>query len=235
MAGLGQRFVNEGYRTPKPLIMVKGKTILEWTLESFPIQKEDTLWFAVLKKHQTDIEPFLYETYGSDIQIIIIDELTNGNLETVYICTEQIDNGNLIILDCDNKYNHNNIRSFIKQIPADKESSAVFHFKDDNRSLPNKWANLSMNDILVTEIREKDDGWVDKSKLIGIFYVNDISFLRKQAEKIFDRNIRTNNEYYTSSVFNLNLEDGYNVYTHEVKDVVPLGTPEDIKLFERTI
>ena len=207
MAGLGQRFVNEGYRTPKPLIMVKGKTILEWTLESFPIQKEDTLWFAVLKKHQTDIEPFLYKTYGSDIQIVIIDELTDGNLETVYMCIEQMDNNNLIILDCDNKYDHNNIRSFIEQIPADKESSAVFHFKNDDRSLPNKWANLSMNDTLVTEIREKDNGWVDKSKLIGIFYVNDISFLRKQAEKICDSIVKNDANASVETIIKLALKN----------------------------
>lgn len=35
MAGKGQRFIDEGYETPKPLIEVGGKTILEWSFDSF--------------------------------------------------------------------------------------------------------------------------------------------------------------------------------------------------------
>ena len=36
MTGIGNRFVNAGYKTLKPLIKVHGKTMIEWVIDLFP-------------------------------------------------------------------------------------------------------------------------------------------------------------------------------------------------------
>ena len=36
MSGKGQRFKDEGYKNPKPLISLEGKTIIEKVINNFP-------------------------------------------------------------------------------------------------------------------------------------------------------------------------------------------------------
>jgi NDP-sugar pyrophosphorylase family protein len=119
MAGRGKRFTDEGYTTPKPLLKVNNKTILEWTTESCPYikhggmgQDEDIhLYFSVLQEHLNNgLDEFLHSVYGKNITIIPFTKVTRGNLETAHIsCKRMLNIGDdLLILDSDNKYNDNN-------------------------------------------------------------------------------------------------------------------------------
>ena len=49
MSGVGQRFLDAGYKTPKPLIKVDGKTIIEHVCNLFP--KESNYIFICNKFH----------------------------------------------------------------------------------------------------------------------------------------------------------------------------------------
>ena len=47
MSGLGTRFVNEGYKDPKPLIVVDNKPIIEHVVNLFPNEKNYKLVFPL--------------------------------------------------------------------------------------------------------------------------------------------------------------------------------------------
>jgi NDP-sugar pyrophosphorylase family protein len=49
MAGLGKRFENAGYKTPKPLIDINGKPMFVRAVESLP--KADKIIFVCLRRH----------------------------------------------------------------------------------------------------------------------------------------------------------------------------------------
>ena len=42
MSGFGERFRKAGYSVPKPLIMIDGKTIIQYVVEMFPGEKDIT-------------------------------------------------------------------------------------------------------------------------------------------------------------------------------------------------
>jgi NDP-sugar pyrophosphorylase family protein len=42
MSGIGKRFINAGYKDPKPLIMVEGKPIIQHIVELFPGENKFT-------------------------------------------------------------------------------------------------------------------------------------------------------------------------------------------------
>lgn len=247
MAGRGKRFTDEGYTTPKPLLKVNNKTILEWTTESCPYikhggvgqDKDIHLYFSVLQEHLNNgLEEFLYSVYGKNITIIPFAKVTRGNLETAHIsCKRMLNIGDdLLILDSDNKYNDNNITDFIDSLPRQTHTSAVMWFDNQNKSLPNKWSNVKIVRGIAVGIREKDDAWLQQPSLIGIFYFANTDFFINYSSYIINHKkpvaVNGNKEYYMSMVPSYLLQV-QRVYTHEVTDVVPLGTPVDVKQFEK--
>jgi len=250
MAGEGKRFSDFGYKTPKPLIKVKGKTILEWTTESCPYIKHNTdqqdeninLFFSVRKEHLEDgLESFLHNIYGKNITIIPFDKTTRGNLDTARISCDYMNDTKtpLLILDADNKYDHNKIDDFIKNTPNDISSMSIVCFNPIDSKIPNKWANARVRNSIALEIIEKDDSWVNYPCLIGVFYFPKMDQFKNYADFIFENlepvGFSDKKEYYMSMIPRYHASINQLVYVHTVKDVVPLGTPEDVIKFESSI
>ena len=68
MAWAWSRFVKAGFELPKPLIDVKGKTMVEWAVSSFDFLKESfeiRYIFVALNDHleEDGLEKFLKEKY----------------------------------------------------------------------------------------------------------------------------------------------------------------------------
>ena len=61
MAGTGQRFVDSGYKEPKPLIEVNGKKIIQYIIEMF--SPDDDFVFICNEKHlsETNMKDVLQE------------------------------------------------------------------------------------------------------------------------------------------------------------------------------
>lgn len=249
MAGRGQRFRDKGYNKPKPLIEVNGKTILQWTTESCPYINHDgkgqgdhiNLHFAVLQEHLDEgLDKFLYSIYGRNIEIISFKEITRGSLDTTMQAASKMwyKEYPLLVLDADNKYNDNGFKDFLCTLSFKTNSMAVACFNNPDKSIPNKWSNVDVRNGMAKGIREKDNSWMHHPTMIGIFYFGQTQFFKQYAKFImeFQKPVEFNNnaEYYMSMVPSYNISINTPVYVHTVTDVVPLGTPEDVKQFEQT-
>ncbi len=247
MAGRGQRFVNEGYVKPKPLIEVNGKTILQWTTESCPYIKHGgrnqdehiKLHFAVLQEHLDEgLDQFLYSVYGRNIEIIPFKEITRGSLDTAHMAAAKMINKTspLLVLDADNKYDNNGLDEFIDKLPKKNHIMAVACFDNPDKSVPNKWSNVKIDKGQIVGIKEKDDSWVNEPTMIGIFYFGHTQFFVEYAKFImtFRQPVEFNGnaEYYMSMVPAYNVSIATPVHVHTVTNVVPLGTPDDVRKFE---
>lgn len=245
MAGRGSRFSERGYTVPKPMIVVKGKTILQWTTESCPYIKHTgnqdpsvNLYFAVLSEHmENGLGEYLRSVYGNNITIIPFEEVTRGNLDTARIACDHIDSKKdpILILDSDNKYNDNGIKHFIHSLSNDSTTMAICCFEDSNKIFPNKWSNARVENGLAVEIREKENLWLNYPALIGVFYFSKVDQFKNYADFI-TRNIepvgfKDRQEYYMSMIPTHHAKMGQSVHVHFVNSVVPLGTPEDLEAF----
>ena len=92
IAGRAQRFVDQGYTMPKPLIMSKDKHIIDWSMSSIKTD-ECNIIFAVRLEHINNfsIDHILKEKFGHDIKIVIIDKVTDGSVSTCLLAKEYID------------------------------------------------------------------------------------------------------------------------------------------------
>jgi len=93
IAGKAQRFIDAGYLMPKPLILAKGKHVIDWSLESIDTS-DCNLIFIVRLDHiyNFSIDKILKQKFGDDISIVTVDHVTQGALETCTLAESYIDN-----------------------------------------------------------------------------------------------------------------------------------------------
>ena len=93
MAGRGQRFINEGYKVPKQLLHVKDKQLIDISLASVDLS-ECNLIFVVRDDQISNyqIDKILKNKYGSDVNIVVTDGLTDGSVCSCLLAEEFIDN-----------------------------------------------------------------------------------------------------------------------------------------------
>ena len=61
LEGLGQRFKDVGYESPKPLIKALGKEIIIWLLDSLKTDKFDNVFIVYNKELSTKFYKHFYE------------------------------------------------------------------------------------------------------------------------------------------------------------------------------
>lgn len=87
MAGLSSRFFKQGYTLPKYMLNVNDITLFEWSVSSFKKYfKSDHFVFIIMQHFNTE-EFVLNEIQKMGIvsyDIVILDEVTRGQAETVY-------------------------------------------------------------------------------------------------------------------------------------------------------
>ena len=93
-----------------------------------------------------------------------------------------------------------------------------------------KWSFAKINKAgLVTEVAEKNP--ISDTATVGYYYWKKGSDFVKYAEKMIEKDIRVNNEFYVCPVFNQAIEDGKEIRTFDITKMWGLGTPEDLKYY----
>ncbi|HWJ91869.1 MAG TPA: sugar phosphate nucleotidyltransferase, partial [Flavisolibacter sp.] len=91
MAGLGKRFVDAGYKDPKPFIDVLGKPMIQHVIENLDMKGARFILIA-RKEHVQDYGHVIDALKsGFDLQLITIDKLTEGTACTVLYAKKIID------------------------------------------------------------------------------------------------------------------------------------------------
>ena len=96
MAGEGSRFLKAGYTMPKMLIEARGKTLLQWSIDSLPLKLCSNLICVILKKHDDEfnlgnIIKGMYEVEVPKITILSLREVTRGQAETLFKAKAAVD------------------------------------------------------------------------------------------------------------------------------------------------
>lgn len=228
MAGEGSRFAKEGYMLPKPLIDVKGKSMIQTVVENLSF--DSTYIFLVRKEHikkYPDLKKFLIEITKGNAKIVEVDGLTEGAACTALLAKDLINNNEeLLIANSDqyvvyNKSNFLTITNHCKSIDA-----VVFTF---NSTHP-KWSFVQVNkNGIATRVEEKNP--ISNIATCGIYWYRKGSMFVKYAEAMIKKNVRINNEFYIAPVYNELIEDGKKLVPFYVEKMQGLGTPEDLKEF----
>jgi len=236
MAGLGERFVLNGYTDPKPLINVADKRIIQYILDMFP--NEDDYIFICNDEHikNTNMSEVLL-SLKPNCKIFTMPQHKKGPVYTVKTIVDSIDDDDEIIISyCDNPYLWN-IDDFKHHVRINNLDGCILtHTGFHPHTLSDtKMAFIKENDGLVSEIKEKEcytNNPMDEHASTGVYYFKKGEYVKKYFNKLIDSDINYNGEYYVTLVYNLLINDNLKVGYFDTDIVMVFGTPEEVSNFE---
>tara|TARA_R110002167_G_scaffold366296_1_gene594555 strand:+ start:5462 stop:6181 length:720 start_codon:yes stop_codon:yes gene_type:complete len=227
MAGEGSRFAKEGFTFPKPLIDVNGRPMIQKVVENLDFISEYI--FLVRKEHRIKYEGLidtLERITNNSCKIVEVDRLTEGAACTALLAKDYIDvDEDLLIANSDQfiEYQKQNFLSLKSMTTAD---AIVWTFN----AVHPKWSFVKTNSRgYITEVAEKRP--ISDIATCGIYWYRKGSDFVKYAEKMVEKNIRVNNEFYIAPVYNELIEDSKSLIPFYVNKMWGLGTPEDLRYY----
>ena len=231
MAGEGSRFYKAGYKVPKFMIEVKGKTLFDWSMDSLSsIHDVDCYVFVVQKKHDAKsfIEEHTKHLTNIAIKILQIDRLTDGQATTAYLATKLLNGSSGLLIY--------NIDTYVEPpfdcVPIDKQYDGYIPcFKASG----DHWSFAELNsEGDVKRVTEKQR--ISDNCSIGAYYFSSVNLYRELFKKYYsDESNLVRNEKYIAPMYNYLIKNGSKVgisLTNPEK-VHVLGTPDELKLFAK--
>lgn len=223
MGGLGSRFANAGYTTPKPLIEVDGKEMFLRALDSFrPVDSIDYL-FVIRKDHDE-----IYDLKNSILQLLpqakvfILDHDTQGAVETSLIAEQAIDDETPIaIADCDIYFES---KAYFDKVGDSETDGMLLTFPSDDARY--SYAQLDDNGNV---IRTAEKIVISNNAILGGYYFKSGKLFKQVAHEFTDSPLPANlKEYYMSHLFNILLEKDKKIAVAPIDVKHIFGTPEEL-------
>jgi len=226
MAGLGSRFSDAGYTTPKPFIEIEGKPMILEAVNTLGFEGD---YIFIIRKDEY-IKNRMKEIFPNS-QIIEVDYLTDGPASSVMLAKEFINNDEeLIVANCD-QIMWWDAETVIKQIRVMDYDGVVVTYHETTPK--NSYARINRRGY-VTKMAEKQV--ISNVSLNGIHYWKKGKYFVESTESMVEKNIRFNNEFYVSLTYNQMIEKGFKVGIYHIPNEFhnAVGTPDDLnRYFEK--
>lgn len=230
MAGLAQRFINAGYTTPKPLIKIDNKTLIEHTLSTLNLEGH---YIFVTRDFGNDdynkqLSSLLKELCPNSKEICV-SEPTSGSVETCLKAIQFIDNDeDLIITNCDQRTEWDS-QKFIDHIKNTKTDGCLVTYTSNNPK--NSFAKVDEYGN-IEEVAEKNP--ISDIALIGLHYWTRGSDFVSSAKKLMNFSKNNKKEPYISETYNYLIKENkkINIFHLKNNEYISLGTPNDLAKYQ---
>ena len=229
MAGLGSRFTKAGYNLPKMMIEAKGKTLLEWSIDSLPLELCSSLICVMLTEHEEkfNLSAFIFSKYANrvdSIKFVFLDEVTKGQAETVYLAKAEIDSTkDLVIFNIDTAFSSNTLAGNLKNSTCDGVLGAFLSSED-------RFSYAKVDEVgIVVETAEKIV--LSDFALTGLYHFKKPSDFYSTYEYHLKNEIQFKGEYYIAPMYNYLIENGLKFSLDLVETLDILGTPDELAIF----
>jgi UDP-N-acetylglucosamine diphosphorylase / glucose-1-phosphate thymidylyltransferase / UDP-N-acetylgalactosamine diphosphorylase / glucosamine-1-phosphate N-acetyltransferase / galactosamine-1-phosphate N-acetyltransferase len=230
MAGLGSRFLQEGYTDPKPFIKINGTCIVEYSLASLKLPGIYYIITQKLDNKYKDILLEILERRNINSKIIELPKLTSGAAETCYCIKDQIPPlSQLITTNCDH-FTPWDPQSFIDFINNSTYDAIVTTYDHEPILLGSKMKYSFIktdSNGLATEFSEKLA--ISHNSLNGIHYWRSANLFFDSANELLQDNSLVQ-EKYISLTFNYLIKKGLSISYFKMPkgSFYSLGTPEEV-------
>lgn len=232
LGGMGERFFNEGYSKPKPLIQILGKPMILHVVDNLKLDKDDKL--IIIYNKCLDKYGFsnLIKQYCKNAILIDLNIQTEGAVETILYGLECIKktnntllNNKTIIIDGDTVYNID-IFSYFRN----EEHNSVICFNDNGIDPIYSYVKIDEN-FKILDIKEKKK--ISNYANSGCYFFKNSNVLMTYCHNIIKENIREKNEFYTSCVIQKMLNDKliFKAIIINASDFDCIGTPIQLKQY----
>jgi hypothetical protein len=238
MAGLGQRFANEGYATTKPLISVSGRPMVIQSTDDLPRVER---YAFVLRSDMPGFDRIgetLLAGYPG-VTITTVPQVTAGQACTALLgldaITEEDAYGPVTFGACDNGalYEPDRFRTLYEDEGADVIVWAVRGHVNALRN-PGMYGWIDAVDGIIRRVSVKTPLSSPQTDpiVLGTFTFRRAGDFRRCVERMITRDGRINGEFYIDTCVNDAIELGLRCRLFEVDSYLSWGTPNDLRTFE---
>jgi NDP-sugar pyrophosphorylase family protein len=240
MSGLGKRFVDAGYNDPKPLIKVDGKPIIEHVINLFPGEKNIT--FICNDKHskETNMSNILTSIcpHGQIYEVPV--EGRQGPVHAISLLYDKIDDDKEVIISYCDYGTYWNYEKFLFDTRSRNADGAIACYKGFHPHMlgTDNYAFLQETEQgsrWLKSIQEKQPFTNDRMSEYasnGTYYFKSGAIMKKYCKLLMQNNIKVNNEYYVSMVYNLLVQDNLRASIFEIEHMLQWGTPNDLEIYK---
>lgn len=217
MAGRGSRLRPHTLVTPKPLVPVAGKPIVEWLVEDLMAlcpQKVNTIGFVIgdFGKEVEDNLLAVAKRLGAQGKIYYQEEPL-GTAHAIMCAAELLD-GPVIVAFADTLFKTD------YKVDSDKEGVIFVQKVED----PSAFGVVKLSaDGHITDFVEKPDTFVSDLAIIGIYYFKNSHALRAEMQYLLDNNIRNKGEYQLTDAMETLKQKGSKFVPGEVEEWLDCG------------
>ena len=228
LAGKGQRMIDKGYKYPKPLILVGDRHIIDYSLQSIDTS-ECNIIFIVRRDHIANyaIDEVLKTKFGSDINIVVAEEETQGSVSSCLLAKDLINNNIPLIIFCPDIYFEP------KFIPNDNyfiNDGFILTFKANS---PNY--SYVQQDDTNTVIKTAEKMVISDNASVGVYAFKNGKIFIDAANTAIASNLKSNNEYYVCPLYNILIANGGTVKSEQIPIMYIMGTPDEMNFFKDAI
>lgn len=219
MAGLGKRLRPFTLTTPKPLIKIAGKSIVQRLVEKI---------INVTNEPITDVA-FILGDFPDDVKINLelISKQLHFNahffyqkqaLGTAHAISQasELLQGKLIVAFADTLFN-----AFFKI--DDSKDVVIWTKKVDN---PQNYGVVIKENSNIVAFSEKPQKFVSDEAIIGIYYFKNSQLLKNKLDFILNNDISVNGEYQLTDALQYLLDDGLTFISQTVDDWMDCGNKD---------
>jgi NDP-sugar pyrophosphorylase family protein len=241
MAGLGRRFVDAGYSTPKPLIDVGGEPMIVRVVGDLPPASRIVFVVNIEHVRRYGIDAAL-RTYFPQTRVVVTNGLTAGQACTVRLAAEALDlDGEVLVAACDaaHVYDHDRFDALRRDVSVD---AIVWTYRGEPRVLasPRSYGWVRVDDRFdgrgdVTGVsckRPISDQLLADRVLSGFFWFRSARRLMQAIDALVGSGERINNEFYLDVVPNRLIAAGARIVAFDVEKYIGWGTPEDLQDYQ---
>jgi len=233
MAGEGLRFINAGYRKPKPLINIDGKPMFIRSAKCMP--KADLWIFISQKKFLTDnLIAKEIEKNFKNYNIIGIDQTTEGQASTCSLARKYLKNDDQIFINACDSFIEFDFKKYYAEL--EKYDVLVFTTKRNQIHLENPkaygWVKVNKRGILNVSCKKPFNKEPSNERpIVGTFFFSKLKFFINSIDSLFKKKNKINNEYYLDMAIAESVKLGFKVGEFLVDDYVDFGRP-GINIYE---
>lgn len=231
MAGLGTRFSDMGYRTPKPLLPINGKPMFELVLFNLLTDRVVSVTIVARKEWQlSDYVEKLQHKMVPQLELVEVDDLTEGPAATVELAKPHLRPDLPVVTGNSDQYVDADLTRFYSLFDKPSVQGTVLTMEDDDP----KWSYASIDDHgQVHFVKEKQV--ISKFATVGIYGFRSAELMFTCFDLMRRANDRVNGELYVAPSFNYITQFGGFVSAYNLGPISTvmhgLGTPEDYTAF----
>ena len=222
MSGKGERFTNDGYEDPKPLIQIGQKMMFQYSVDHFSYTDK---YLFVVNKSISENPKFLkfIEKFQNNYEIIIHEKVTNGQASSLYLAIKELssDEG-FFVSSCD--------LSFMEITDIPLNQNIIFTTKPEKNHIENPdqygWVE-NIDSQYKVSCKHMPNTKNKLSIVIGCFYFKSLIDFKIAYEKMVELKSTINNEYYLDNIFNFEPLKS-NTSTFQVEGYKSFGSPKEI-------